>query len=56
MLENNPAGLNGAEIERVVGNQYNRLSQAATGIEGIVGIEGHRYDESREVKEQEIAP
>ena len=25
MLENNPAGLNRTEIERVVGNQYNRL-------------------------------
>ena len=25
MLENNPAGLNRAEIERVVENQYNRL-------------------------------
>ena len=25
MLENNPAGLNRAEIERIVGNQYNRL-------------------------------
>ena len=25
MLENNPAGLNRAEIERVVGNQYNKL-------------------------------
>ena len=25
MLENNPAGLNRAEIELVVGNQYNRL-------------------------------
>ena len=25
MLENNPVGLNRAEIERVVGNQYNRL-------------------------------
>ena len=25
MLENNPTGLNRAEIERVVGNQYNRL-------------------------------
>ena len=25
MLENNPAGLNRAEIERVIGNQYNRL-------------------------------
>ena len=25
MLENNPAGLNKTEIERVVGNQYNRL-------------------------------
>ena len=25
MLENNPAGLNRAEIERVLGNQYNRL-------------------------------
>ena len=25
ILENNPAGLNRAEIERVVGNQYNRL-------------------------------
>ena len=25
MLENNPPGLNRAEIERVVGNQYNRL-------------------------------
>ena len=25
MLENNPAGLNRAEIERVAGNQYNRL-------------------------------
>ena len=25
MLENNPTGLNTAEIERVVGNQYNRL-------------------------------
>ena len=25
MLENNPSGLNRAEIERVVGNQYNRL-------------------------------
>ena len=26
ILENNPAGLNRTEIERVVGNQYNRLS------------------------------
>ena len=25
MLENNPTGLERAEIERVVGNQYNRL-------------------------------
>ena len=25
ILENNPAGLNRAEIERVIGNQYNRL-------------------------------
>ena len=25
MLENNPAGLERAEIERVAGNQYNRL-------------------------------
>ena len=25
MLENNPDGLNRGEIERVVGNQYNRL-------------------------------
>ena len=25
MLENNPAGLNRAEIERVAGNQYSRL-------------------------------
>ena len=25
MLESNPAGLNRAEIERVVGNQYKRL-------------------------------
>ena len=25
VLENNPAGLNRAEIERAVGNQYNRL-------------------------------
>ena len=25
MLENSPAGLNRAEIERVVGNQYNRI-------------------------------
>ena len=25
MFENNPAGLEKAEIERVVGNQYNRL-------------------------------
>ena len=25
MLENNPAGLNRAEIKRVVGNQFNRL-------------------------------
>ena len=25
ILENNPAGLNRAEIERVVGSQYNRL-------------------------------
>ena len=25
MLENNPGGLNRAEIERVAGNQYNRL-------------------------------
>ena len=25
MLENNPAGLERAEIERVVGNRYNRL-------------------------------
>ena len=25
MLENNPAGLNRADIERVVGNQYNRF-------------------------------
>ena len=25
MLENNPSGLDRAEIERVVGSQYNRL-------------------------------
>ena len=42
MLENNPAGHNRAEIERVVGNQYNRLlrqqqdSKALSASKGIV--------------------
>ena len=41
-LENNPAGLNRAEIERVVGNQYNRLlrqqqdSKALSVLKGTV--------------------
>ena len=42
MLENNPAGLNRADIERVVGNQYNKLrrqqhdSKALSASKGIV--------------------
>ena len=42
ILENNPAGLNRAEIERVVGNQYNRLlrqqqdSKASSASKGTV--------------------
>ena len=42
ILENNPAGLNRAEIERVVGNQYNRLfrqhqdSKASSASKGAV--------------------
>ena len=42
ILENNPAGLNRAEIERIVGNQYNRLlrqqhdSKALSASKGIV--------------------
>ena len=42
ILENNPAGLNRAEVERVVGNQYNRLlrqqqdSKTLSASKGIV--------------------
>ena len=42
IIENNPAGLNRAEIERVVGNQYNRLlrqqqdSKALSASNGII--------------------
>ena len=43
MLENNPAGLERAEIERVVGIQYKQTSQRATGLKGSGGIERHRY-------------
>ena len=45
MLENNPAGLNKAEIERVVGNQYNRLlsqqqdSKALSASKGAVTVD-----------------
>ena len=56
MLENNPASLNRDEIERVVGNQYNRLLRQQQNPEGIVGIEGHRHGESREGEEQETPP
>ena len=44
ILENNPAGLNRAEIERVVGNQYNRLlrqqqdSNAMSASKGAVTV------------------
>ena len=55
MLENNPAGLNMAEIKRVVGS-LQQTSQVATGLEGIVGIEGHHHGESREGEEEETPP
>ena len=62
MLENNPAGLNRAEIERVVGNQYNRLVRqqqdskalsASTGASTVNRGKGknrrlhHRFDGNR---------
>ena len=61
ILENNPAGLNRAEIERVVGNQYNRLlkqqqdSKALSASKGTVTANGgkgknrklhHKFDGS----------
>ena len=43
MLEKNPAGLNRAGIERVYRESVQQTSQAAAGLEGIVGIKGHRH-------------
>ena len=40
MLENNPAGLNRAEIERVVGNQYNRLLRQQQGSKALSTSKG----------------
>ena len=55
LIENNPAGLNRAEIERVVGNQYNRLlrqqqdSKALSASKGAVTVnrgkgKNHKFD------------
>ena len=40
MLENNPAGLNRTEIERVVGNQYNRLLRQQQESEALSASKG----------------
>ena len=56
MLENNPAGLDRAEIECVYREAVRQTSQAATGLEGIVGIKENRHSESREGEEQETSP
>ena len=40
MLENNPAGLNRAEIERVVGNQYNRLLRQQQDLKALSASKG----------------
>ena len=39
MLEDNPTGLERAEIEHAVGNEY----QVTTGLKGFVGIERHHH-------------
>ena len=56
MLENNSTGLERAETERVVGNQYNRLSQATAGLKGFLVIEGHHHGESRREEEETAQP
>ena len=40
MLENNPAGLNRAEIERVIGNQYSRLLRQQQDSEALSASKG----------------
>ena len=40
MLENNSAGLNRAEIERVVGNQYNRLLRQQQDSKALLASKG----------------
>ena len=40
MLENNPGGLNKAEIERVVGNQYNRLLSQQQDSKALSALKG----------------
>ena len=40
ILENNPAGLNRAEIERVVGNQYNRVLRQQEDLKALSASKG----------------
>ena len=57
MLENNPAGLDRAEIECVVGNQYNRLlRQQAARLKGFIGIGKHHHGRSRREEEETAQP
>ena len=56
MLDNNPTGLEKAEIERVVGNQHNRLFQATSGLKGSIGIERHHHGGSRREEEETAQP
>ena len=56
MLENSPVGLNRAEIERVVGNRYNRRLRQQQDSKALLASKGHRHGESREGGEQETPP
>ena len=49
ILENNPAGLERAEIERVVKNRYNKLfrQQQDSEAKGFIGIGRHHHGRSR---------
>ena len=48
MLENDPTGLDRAEIERVVGNQYSsRLMRQQQGLKGFIGIKRYHHGGSR---------
>ena len=53
MLENNLAGLTRAEIERVVGDKYNRLLRQQHKPKNSVDIERHHTRGSRQEEEQE---